>query len=332
MRWFAGALVAMIITSLAGLQYGRTLLEPVGADAEPRLFRVESGASFGAVASRLEADGLIRSARAATWLARAQGFDQKLHVGEYELSGNQPTEEILDTLTAGRVKTWSVTFPEGSRATEIAMRLESAGLANAADFMSAVNSAELAAEFGVPTSRLEGYLYPDTYQLPRGLPAGQIVRLMLKQFDRVWSKEIEEFASTSKLSRNEIVILASIVEKETASPTERPLIASVFLNRLARRMRLETDPTVIYGIPDFDGNLRKKDLKNDKNPYNTYRIPGLPPGPIANPGLDALRAVVKPDESEYLYFVSRNDGTHHFSVSYREHTNAVNRYQKRRQR
>ena len=206
------------------------------------------------------------------------------------------------------------------------------GLANAADFMSAVNSAELAAEFGVPTSRLEGYLYPDTYQLPRGLPAGQIVRLMLKQFDRVWSKEIEEFASTSKLSRNEIVILASIVEKETASPSERPLIASVFLNRLARRMRLETDPTVIYGIPDFDGNLRKKDLKNDKNPYNTYRIPGLPPGPIANPGLDALRAVVKPDESEYLYFVSRNDGTHHFSVSYREHTNAVNRYQKRRQR
>jgi UPF0755 protein len=128
------------------------------------------------------------------------------------------------------------------------------------------------------------------------------------------------------------VTLASIVEKETGVPEERPLIAAVFHNRLRRRMRLETDPTVIYGIPNFDGNIKKKHLLDKSNPYNTYKIMGLPPGPIASPGIDALRAVLEPAESEYLYFVSRNDGTHHFSNSYREHVNAVNRYQKRRRR
>ena len=128
----------------------------------------------------------------------------------------------------------------------------------------------------------------------------------------------------------EVVTLASIVEKETGAPEERPLIAGVFRNRLDRGMRLESDPTVIYGIPDFDGNLRRVHLDDDANPYNTYRIAGLPPGPIANPGAASLRAVVRPAETDYLYFVSRNDGTHVFSRSYREHLNAVNRYQKRR--
>ena len=129
---------------------------------------------------------------------------------------------------------------------------------------------------------------------------------------------------------HEVVTLASIVEKETGAPEERPLIASVFANRLARRMRLESDPTTIYGIPDFDGNLRRRDLENEDNPYNTYRIPALPPGPIASPGRAALAAVVEPADSEYLFFVSRNDGTHVFSKSYTEHVRAVDRYQRRR--
>ena len=130
----------------------------------------------------------------------------------------------------------------------------------------------------------------------------------------------------------EVVTLASIVEKETAAPEERPLIASVFRNRLRRGMRLETDPTVIYGISDFDGNLRRRDLENADNPYNTYQIIGLPPGPIANPGADALRAVVNPAESDYLYFVTRNAGTHVFSNTCSEHVRAVDRYQRKRSR
>jgi len=331
-RWLAGALVILAFSGVVAAQYGRSLLEPVSESTEPHLFGIKSGTSFAAVAERLQADGLIRSARAAAWLARARGIDQKLHAGEYELSAHQTTEEILETITDGRVKTWPVTLPEGSRAADIAARLEAVGLAPSDDFIAAASDPEFAAELGVPSDGLEGYLYPDTYRLPRGLSARQIARIMVRQFDRVWAKEVSELAASSPLSKNEIVILASIVEKETAAPAERPVIAAVFLNRLEKGMRLETDPTVIYGIPEFDGNLRRRHLEDDGNPYNTYRIPGLPPGAISNPGVDALRAVVAPDPSDFIYFVSRNDGTHHFSVTYREHVNAVNRYQRRRKR
>jgi UPF0755 protein len=158
-----------------------------------------------------------------------------------------------------------------------------------------------------------------------------VAKVLVGQFLEVW-REIEPQARRQELSMLEVVTLASIVEKETAAPIERPLIASVFRNRLQRGMRLETDPTVIYGIPDFDGNLRRRDLENVANPYNTYQIPGLPPGPIANPGADALRAVVNPAESDYLFFVSRNDGTHVFSKTFTEHVRAVDQYQRRQSR
>ena len=332
LRWILAGLCALVLAGTAGIEFGRSLLGPVSEREEIRLFRVDSGASLSAVAQRLEAEGLVRSARATTLLARTRELDQKLQVGEYELSPHLAAEEVLEIITSGRVKTWTVTFPEGSRAFDIAGRLESAGLVDTAEFLALVSDKEFAAALGVQASGLEGYLYPDTYHLPRGLSPREIARIMVRQFDRVWNAEISEHAKGSKLSREEIVILASIVEKETGDAAERPLIASVFLNRLGRGMRLETDPTVIYGIPDFDGNLRRKHLKDASNPYNTYQIQGLPPGPIANPGAAALRAVVQPETSEYLYFVSRNDGTHHFSTNYRSHVNAVNRYQKRRRR
>lgn len=332
LRWILAGLCALVLAGTAGIEFGRSLLGPVSASEETRLFRVDRGAPFSAVAERLEADGLVRSARATSLLARARELDQKLQAGEYELSPHLAAEEILETITSGRVKTWSVTFPEGSRAFDIAARLESAALGDAGEFLAVVSDGEFAATLGVRAPGLEGYLYPDTYHLPRGLSPRELARIMVRQFDRVWKAEISEFAKSSKLSREEIVILASIVEKETGDAAERPLIASVFLNRLGKGMRLETDPTVIYGIPNFDGNLRRKHLKDASNPYNTYQIQGLPPGPIANPGADALRAVVQPKLSEYLYFVSRNDGTHHFSLDYRAHVNAVNRYQKRRRR
>ena len=167
--------------------------------------------------------------------------------------------------------------------------------------------------------------------MPRGLGVREIAEVLVGQFFEVW-REIEPQARHQELSMLEVVTLASIVEKETAVPHERPLIASVFRNRLMRGMRLETDPTVIYGISDFDGNLRRRDLENAENPYNTYQIAGLPPGPIANPGADALRAAVNPAEADYLFFVSRNDGTHAFSKTFSEHVRAVDRYQRKRSR
>jgi UPF0755 protein len=198
-----------------------------------------------------------------------------------------------------------------------------------AAFLGAALDPEVARRLGVEGDTLEGYLFPETYQLARGLEAEEVAAAFVGEFLARWA-ELSPLAQAQGRSMKEVVTLASIVEKETGADGERPLIASVFLNRLARGMRLESDPTTIYGIPDFDGNLRRVHLEDEGNPYNTYRIRALPPGPIANPGVDALRAVLEPSESDYLYFVSRNDGTHKFSRTYREHVEAVNRFQRRR--
>jgi UPF0755 protein len=237
--------------------------------------------------------------------------------------------EIFAHIASGQVVTHPVVVPEGFTAAQIAERLESAGLADAGSFSALCDDPAFARELAVPAASLEGYLYPETYRFPRSLEPREIARAMVAEFFDAWRPLAPE-AERRGMSLHEVVTLASIVEKETGAPEERPLIASVFANRLKRGMRLESDPTTIYGIPDFDGNLRRRDLENEENPYNTYRIAGLPPGPIANPGIASLRAVVEPAQTQYLYFVSRNDGTHIFSRSYSEHVNAVNRHQRRR--
>ena len=332
LRWLAALILVGMGSVFILAEYGRTQLEPAATEPAPRLFDVHPGNTFASVARRLEDEGLIRDARLATWLARYNEMDGRLHVGQYELSPHQSTQEILEVITQGQVKTWRVTLPEGSRAEEIAERLAASGLVDGEQFKAALRNPALAEELDVPTTDFEGYLYPDTYWLPQGLSPEEVVRILVGQFDRVWEAEIRTQAEETGLSRNEVVTLASIVEKETAAPPERARIAAVFLNRLRKGMRLETDPTVIYGIEDFDGNLRRKHLRDKRNPYNTYQHFGLPPGPIANPGLAALRSVVNPEETDYLYFVSRNDGTHVFSRTYGEHTKAVDEYQRRKRR
>lgn len=307
-------------------------LQPVSAGDESTLvFQVERGQGVSQVARALEAAGLVRDARLVVLLTRLRGWQSRLQAGEYELSAGMAPTQILHQIISGRVRTYKTVLPEGIRASEIALRLEQAGLTRADAFMALVEDPEFTRSLGIDADSLEGYLYPETYEIPRDLTPEALAALLVRQFEETWHR-IELHARDQGLSRHEIVTLASIVEKETSAPEERPLIAAVFLNRMKRGMRLETDPTVIYGIEGFDGNLRRRDLDDASNPYNTYRIAGLPPGPIASPGAHALRAVVEPAETDYLYFVSRNDGTHHFSRSYREHANAVNRYQKRGKR
>jgi len=306
-------------------------LAPAAAVAEPQILTVPRGASLQAITRQLAAAGLIRNARAVELLARYRGIEGKLRAGEYRLSAAAPPGAILDTLARGDVVTYELVVPEGYTAAMIADRIAAAGLGDGDAFLAWVRDPQSATALGVPGDGLEGYLYPETYHLPHGLSARQLAAVLVKQFLTVWH-ELEPSARDHSLSMHEIVTLASIVEKETAVAEERPLIAAVFLNRLARGMRLETDPAVIYGIPGFDGNLRRRDLENPDNPFNTYRIAGLPPGPIANPGRGAFAAVLSPAETDYLYFVSRNDGTHKFSRTYREHLLAVNEFQKTRSR
>lgn len=327
------AVVALAIgvggASVAAVVHSLSPATSIDSEAVEQPFLVERGATMGGTARALEAEGLVRSAMAVEWLARARGVAGQLRAGEYALSPSLSSQQILDRLTQGRVVTYSVSLPEGIRATEIAKRLADQQLVEPEAFLEAVADVDLAKELGIEGDTLEGYLYPETYRFSRGLDPRDIAAKMVEQFLAVWP-EIAPLAAERGMSMREVVTLASIVEKETGAPEERPVIAAVFLNRLDRGMRLETDPTVIYGIENFDGNIKKKHLLDPSNTYNTYRHGGLPPGPIASPGADALRAVVQPAQSEYLFFVSMNDGTHKFSRTYREHANAVNQYQKRR--
>lgn len=329
-RALLAALAAALLAACLVVAWLARGLSPVADEgAEEVVFEVVPGDTLRSVATRLEAAGLLRDADVAVAWARLRGLAPRLRVGEYALSASMNPGRIFQHIASGQVVTHPVSVPEGFTAAQIAARLEEAGLANAAAFTALVRDPAFARELSVPAPSLEGYLFPETYRFPRKLDPREIARAMVAQFFAAWAP-LAPLAERRGLTLHEVVTLASIVEKETGAPGERPLIASVFANRLARGMRLESDPTVIYGIPSFDGNLRRRHLEDDANAYNTYRIFGLPPGPIASPGVEALRAVVEPADSDYLYFVSQNDGTHVFSRSYRDHVNAVNRHQRRR--
>ena len=325
------ALVGALWAGAAALAL-RGALEPAGpADAEPVLFEVPRGTSLSAVARRLEGQGLIRDARALGLLARWRGQAERLHAGEYELTSAASAGEILDTLVAGKVKHWEVAIPEGLRIEAIAARLAEPGLVEADAFIAFAWDPANAEALGVAGPTLEGYLFPETYRLPRGLSTREVAKTLVDHFLQVW-KTLEPLAGERGMDMREVVTLASIVEKETGAAPERPLIAGVFHNRLKRGMRLESDPTTIYGIQDFDGNLTRAHLEDGSNVYNTYKIPALPPGPIASPGAAALRAVLEPAPTNFLFFVSRNDGTHIFARSYAEHEQNVDRYQRSKRR
>jgi UPF0755 protein len=307
-------------------------LEPMAKiPKESQIFVVDPGTSLAKITRNLKTAGLIRNAKATEWLGRYRGAAGRLRTGEYAIAPHWTPDAILTHLSSGPVHTYEVVLPEGLHAIEIANRLEAAGLVNAEDFLKVARDPLTVDALGLEGNSLEGYLFPETYRMPRNLPPERVAQVLIRQFNDTW-KSIEAKAKERKMSMIEVVTLASIIEKETAAPEERPLIASVFHNRMRKGMRLETDPTVIYGIPDFDGNLRRHHLEDPKNPYNTYKHKGLPPGPIANPGAEALRAAVEPAESEYLFFVSRNDGTHAFSRTYSEHEKLVDRYQRRPRR
>ncbi len=304
------------------------------------MFAITPGESVSSVARRLEAEGLLPDRplfgpRVVVLLARLSGADRQIKAGEYELSPTLTPAQILARLRSGAIRTVPVTLVEGLRADEVAERLEAAGITPAAALLERTHDAAFIKSLGIEAETLEGYLYPETYRFRRDTPAGEVLQMLVKEFRARWTSDDHRRLEASDRTLHEVLTIASIVEKETAVPEERPLVAAVFLNRLKRRMRLQSDPTVIYGIVRtrgrFDGNLRKRDLR-ENTPYNTYTRGGLPPGPIANPTIDSIRAVLSPADVPYLYFVSRNDGTHVFSRSLEEHTRAVNRYQRRGRR
>jgi UPF0755 protein len=298
----------------------------------PLALVVPEGASAGSIGRQLEQLGLVPHAALFHALVLLRGDVARLRAGEYALSGPLSLAQIVDKLTRGDVVRREVTFPEGRGLDEMAALVVEHGLDRAAFLAAAADPAGVR-DLDAQAIDLEGYLFPDTYELPRGSDAASVlVARMLARFREVIEPERERIAQ-SGLSVREVVTLASLVELETARADERSRIAAVFRNRLRTGMPLQTDPTVIFALRKagtWDGNIRKQDLELD-SPYNTYRHPGLPPGPIASPGREAIRAVLEPAPVRDLYFVSRNDGTHQFSETLAEHERAVTRFQRRRQ-
>ncbi len=325
-------LLALTAAGLAGWRQVSGLSVPFRAYAGSEQFvQIDPGMTTADIGARLVDAGVIRDAwtwRIALWRG---GQARRLKAGEYRFDRPLTAAEVVGVLARGEVYLRSITFPEGLTVRQMAKLFAERGFGDAGAFAAAAGDPSAIVSLDPLARDLEGYLFPDTYSLARSATAADLVRKMVARFEAVWSPDLREAAAAAGLTTRQAVTLASLVEKETARPDERATVSAVYHNRLRIRMGLQCDPTVIYALERagrYTGNLTKADLAVD-SPYNTYRYAGLPPGPIAAPGRAALAAAVRPAEVDYLYFVSRNDGSHAFAATLAEHNQNVYRYQVR---
>ena len=321
-------MVALGVAAYQTIRWAEGPVIPAQEHPPSKVVVIPDGSTFQQVAGLLDRERLIKSRSAFIIFGKSQSADRKVHAGEYELNPGMTPAEILSKLLNGQVLLHPLTIPEGLTITQIADLVSQQGLTDRAEFLRLAKDRAFIASLGIKAETLEGYLYPNTYKFPRAVKAREVLVAMVEQLRQAVGPDLLARMQELKMTMHEVLTLASVIEKETGSGGERPEISAVFHNRLKKHIPLQSDPTVIYGLPAFDGNLHKKDLSNP-SPYNTYRVRGLPPGPIANPGIQAIRATLYPSDSRSLYFVSRNDGTHQFSATLIEHNQAVEKYQKR---
>lgn len=326
-------LLALVLTPLllgaAALFAVHAVDVPMSQPPEGTLVRIPPGLSLRQVAMRLEEAGVLRWRWWLVGLARWQGGARGVRAGTYLFQGAPSPREVLSRLQSPAGSEKRVTVPEGKTAREVFSLLESAGLGGADVFACIASAPEWLLRHDLPATGVEGYLFPDTYAFAGDEAPEAILDTMTERY-REKSAALQDERRRAGLSEQEVVTLASLVEKETGSAGERAVVAAVFRNRLRLGMPLQSDPTVVYERPgNPDRPITRADLLAD-NDYNTYQRRGLPPGPIANPGLAALQAALRPAAVDYLYFVARNDGTHEFSRTIEEHNRAVQRYQRPR--
>jgi peptidoglycan lytic transglycosylase G len=319
----------LVAGAAAGFVYMRVNQPYRGYESNEQFVDIPAGAGSVAIGDRLIGAGVIRDRttyRTAVWMS---GKGRQLKAGEYRFDAAMTPFEVIDKIARGDVYVVHVTFREGLTMAEMAKIYEAEGLGDAAAFMQAAKDPAPIRELDPAAQDLEGYLFPETYALPRKADAAKLVRQMVAAFLHAFPPELREAAARDKMTPRQVVTLGSIVEKETAKAEERPMVAAVYRNRLRIGMPLQCDPTVIYALQragTFTGNLRRDDLMYD-SPYNTYRYPGLPPGPIASPGKASLEAAARPADVDFVYFVSRNDGSHEFARTLEEHNRNVQKYQ-----
>ncbi len=325
------AVVAVLALGGLGARYAFEILlnRPGPPLPTPVRIDVAAGEPFRTTAARLEEAGLVPSARALVLWARFAAIDRRIRHGAYQFTEPTTPIEAVERMRSGEAMVIHVLLPEGATARDLALALEHDGLGPAPAFLALARDAAFARSLGVAADGLEGYLFPDTYFLSPLDSARKVLGTFVARFHRVFTPDFEAEARRGGFTVHQIVTLASVIEKETAREEEQPLVSAVFRNRLRQGMPLQADPTVIYGIENFDGDLTRRDLETP-TPYNTYTAPGLPAGPISKPGRSALLAALRPADVPYLYFVARDDGSHEFNTSLAEHNRAVNRYRRSR--
>jgi UPF0755 protein len=315
---------------LAGSVVWGLLHEPFkGYAAAEQFVEIPSGAGTNDIGRRLVEAGVVRNMLVFRAAMVWNGMSRSLKAGEYRFTDSMSAAQVVDKLSRGDVYARRVTFPEGLTILEMARIYEARGFGPAGDFVKAAADASRIQDLDPQAPDLEGYLYPETYTIPRGTPARKLIDLMLDRFRAAYSEDLQAQARAQGFTTRQVITIASLVEKETAQEPERPMVAAVYRNRLKIGMGLQADPTVIYALQKtgrYDGNLRREDLEIS-SPYNTYKHAGLPPGPIAAPRKASLAAALAPADVPYIYFVSRNDGSHVFSRTLEEHNRNVREYQ-----
>lgn len=331
LKAIARLLLILLVLAIAGAWWVRSrLVTPYrGFSGEAAIVEIPPGAGVTSIAQRLVAAGVVRDPYTFRLAAKLDDIDRRLQAGEYRFTDAATPSEVANRIARGDVFKRPVTFPEGLTYREMAGIFERAELGSAQDFNHAAGDGTLIANFDPDATTLEGFLFPDTYAMPSHTDADTMVKAMVAEFSKQFDTALRTDAAARHMTAHDVVTIASIIEKETARADERPLISAVYQNRLRLGMPLQCDPTVIYALMlagRWNGNIRKDDLQIN-SPYNTYRFPGLPPGPIASPGRGSLEAAVHPADVPYLYFVSRNDGTHEFASTLEEHNRNVAKYQ-----
>lgn len=332
-RWWlwiiAGTLGALMLAGVLVLQWITSPAADPLTNPPLQTIDIPDGSTFRYTSALLANKQIVSTRWGFLLLGRLTQADRRIIPGEYALHGGMKPREILAKLVSGQVVLHPVTIPEGYTVAQIAALLDEKSLTNAKEFLALAQDREFILKvFHLDLSNLEGYLFPDTYHFSRHAKAKEMIQTMVERLWQTVTPEWRTRASDMHMTLHQVLTLASVIEKETGADGEREMIASVFHNRLHKGIPLQSDPTVIYGMTSFDGNLRRRDLEKT-TPYNTYRVPGLPPGPIANPGAHSIRATLYPASTTYLYFVSKNNGTHQFSSTLAEHNQAVDRYQRR---
>jgi len=295
----------------------------------PIQIKITQGSSAWEIAKKLEEYTIITDAPMFMALAIGTGKRSYLQAGTYVFEGEHLPPDIINILFKGRTLRYRITIPEGSNLFNIGEIVSSTTLTSKIDFIEIAQSKDATVFFNINAPTMEGFLYPDTYFLAANMTPLEIMAKMKDRFNRIYTPDMQKRASKLGLSTEKVITLASIIEKEAVDPGEKPVISSVFHNRLKKKMHLQSDPTAIYGIDGFNRNIRHRDLLRD-TPYNTYKYKGLPPGPICSPDKDSIAAALWPDKTPYLYFVSRGKGKHYFSKTLREHNRAIIRSNKRR--